>query len=110
MSKEICTHEGNSLDLVFRVTDPKGCVFDLGAVTAVRFGLSSSPGREASTVLTLGNGVLISDAGKGVITVQLDAQHTAKAGRRVYELTVEIGTDVYTAATGELEVLPSILA
>lgn len=110
MSKEICTHEGNSLDIVFHVADPKGCVFDLGTVTAVRFGLSTSPRRNADMVLTLGDGVLISDAAKGVITVQLDAKHTAEVGRRVYELTVEVGKDVYTAATGEIEILPSILA
>lgn len=110
MSKEIRTYEGNSVDLVFHVTDPKGCVFDLGAVTAVRFGLATSPKKDAYKVLTLGDGVLISNAAAGVITVQLDADSTAEAGRRVYELTVEIGSDVYTAATGEIEILPSILA
>ena len=107
--RHIQTFEGNSIDLVFHVTDPKGKVFDLGAVTAVRFGLATSPKKEAYKVLTLGNGVLISNADGGVITVQLDADSTNFVGMRVFELTVEIGSDVYTAAVGEIESLPSIL-
>ena len=107
--KEIQVFEGNSVDLVFHVTDPKGCAFDLTGATAVSFGLATSPRKEAYKVLTLGSGVLISNAKDGVITVQLDSDSTSIVGRRVFELTVAMGSDVYTAAVGEIEFLPSIM-
>lgn len=110
MSKDIRVFQGNSIDLVFKVTDPKGAVFNLDGVTAVRFGIATSPKRDAYKVHTLKEGVLISDKAGGVITVQLGAEDTAEAGCRVYELTVEFGKDVYTAAAGALEIVPSILA
>lgn len=109
MSKDIQIFQGNSVELVFNVTDPNGLAFNLEGATSVRFGISTSPKKEAYLVLDLENGVHISDEAGGVITVQLDRDETSTVGCRVYELTVAFGSDVYTAAFGGLEILPSIL-
>lgn len=110
MGKDVQIFQKNSMDIIFHVKTPSGTDFNLDGISDVRFGISRSPRQDAFLVFSLGEKIVISDVEKGIITVQLSPDDTDLTGHMVYELTIAFGEDVYTAATGDIDFLPSILA
>ena len=109
MSRNIELYSGDSVDLIFHVQDAAGRPFNLDGSDGVRFGMSASPVKTADKIWTGEDGIEISDKERGIVTVKLDAGDTGIVGNRCYELEVAFGGRKYTAATGMIVFLPSIL-
>lgn len=95
----------NDQDFVITVTDAAGAVVPLTGFTAVVFTISRKRGSAALVTKSLADGVAITDAANGVITVSLTDTDTDRVGTFWFECraTDGVGGDT-TVASGYLTI------